>query len=93
MIIKILGILDIIAAVLFYFSATFEIIPSTLALLAAFYIIAKATAFIVTSKDPASFIDIIAGLIIFSSLNFTLPTIVIVLTTIYLLQKGVFSLF
>jgi len=91
MIVKIFGALDLITAILFWISATFNFLPQGLVMILALYLIAKGAAFLI-SKDIASIIDIIAGIIIFISLSFQLPTIVITLVTIYLLQKGIFSL-
>jgi len=91
MIVKIFGGLDLITAILFWISATFNFLPSGLIMILALYLIAKGAAFLI-SKDIASVLDIIAGVIIFISLSFQFPTIVVTLVTIYLLQKGVFSL-
>ena len=86
MIIKILGTLDILSGIFFWLFAFFQIIPESVILLIAFYLIAKGVAFLI-SKDVVSVLDIIAGAIIFASLSFTIPLIISVIVTIYLLQK------
>ena len=91
MVVKILGTLDLITAVLFWLSITFKIIPESFIIILALYLIAKGAAFLI-SKDVASVLDIITGILIFASIPFQLPRIVITLTIIYLLQKGIFSL-
>ncbi len=91
MIVKIFGILDLIAGISFWLSIMFKIIPQGFLILLAFYLIAKGTAFLI-SKDVASILDIIAGIIIFLSFSLQLPTMIVTIVTVYLLQKGVFSL-
>lgn len=91
MIIKILGILDILTALLFWLSAFFHIIPEKILLIVAFYLLAKGIFFII-SRDIASILDVISAGIIFISLNFTLPAIVVILVALFLLQKGILSL-
>jgi hypothetical protein len=91
MIIKILGILDIIAAILFWLFGFFYIIPQSVIMIVAFYLLIKGIIFII-SLDVASILDIIVSILIFVSLNFTLPKVVIFLIALFLLQKGVLSL-
>jgi len=92
MVVKILGILDIIAGASFWLFSFFSIIPESFILLCALYLIAKGIIF-VTSLNAASILDIISGIIILLALAVSLPTIIPVLVTLYLLPKGIFSLF
>ena len=92
MIVKFLGILDILAGAFFWLFAFFNFIPESFILIAAFYLLAKGVAFLI-SKDVASILDIIAAIIFFLVLSFTLPGWLVIITTLYLVQKGVFSLF
>lgn len=90
MIIKLLGVLDIISSVvvaLFSFFGLFKF----LILFIAFYLLVKGIIFAL-SKDIASIADILCSLVIFLSLNFTIPKIVLGIISLFLLQKGVFSL-
>ena len=91
MIIKILGILDIISGLLFWLGSFFHIIPDQIIILIVFYLIIKGVIFII-SKDIASILDIISGLVIYLSMSFNLPAFVIIIVTFFLLQKGIFSL-
>jgi len=91
MIIKILGILDIIAGLLFWLSGFFHIIPDSIIILIVIYLITKGLIFVI-SKDIASILDIITGLAIYLSMSIALPGIVIFLITFFLLQKGILSL-
>jgi hypothetical protein len=90
-IIVLLGIADILSAILFWLSSFFHFIPSNWILIIAFYLLVKGSIFLI-SKDFASILDIIAAVIMFISFNFTFPAIVYIIVSLYLLQKGIFSL-
>jgi hypothetical protein len=91
MIVKILGILDILSAVLFWLFGLFHIIPSSVILIIAFYLLIKGIIFLI-SLDTASILDVIVSIILFISLSFVLPNIIVFLVAFYLIQKGIFSL-
>jgi hypothetical protein len=91
MIVKLLGIIDIIAAIFFWIFGFFGIIPSTIIIILAILILAKGIIF-VALEHFASVLDVISAIIIFISLNFLLPKVVIILVVLFLLQKGIFSL-
>ncbi|PIN77162.1 hypothetical protein COV15_02880 [Candidatus Woesearchaeota archaeon CG10_big_fil_rev_8_21_14_0_10_34_12] len=88
--IKILGILDILAAILFTISFFLKI-PTLIMLIIVFYLVIKGVFFLMF-LDLASILDLIAGILIFLSLNTQLSIILNVLIIIFLVQKGVFSL-
>jgi hypothetical protein len=90
-IVKILGILDILAALFFWLFAFFKIIPDNWILIIAFYLLVKGTVFLL-SKDFASMLDIACSILIFVSLSFSMPEVISALVTLYLIQKGIFSL-
>ena len=91
MIVKILGILDIIAAIIFWLFGMFHIIPSNIILIVAFYLLIKGIIFLI-SLDVASILDVIVSVLIFISLNFALPKVIVFLIALYLVQKGILSL-
>lgn len=91
MIVKILGVLDILSAMAFWLFAFFHIIPESLITIIAFYLLVKGIIFLI-SLDVASALDIIVSVLMFVSLTFALPNIVVFLISLYLLQKGVLSL-
>lgn len=91
MIVKILGILDILSGILFWLNGFFHLFPDTFMMLIALYLIIKGLIFVI-SKDIASILDIISGLVIYFSLTYVIPGFVIIIVTFFLLQKGVFSL-
>jgi len=91
MILKLLGILDIISALIFWIFGMFHIIPLNFILVIAFYLIIKGIIFSI-SLDAASVIDILVSILIFVSIGFALPKIIVFLIALYLIQKGVFSL-
>ena len=92
MIIKLLGVLDILSAMLFFLFAYLNWVSGTFVVFAAIYLIFKGTAFVLLAKSIVSGLDLIAGIIIFVSLDFVFPQIVVLIVIFYLLQKGVFSL-
>ena len=91
MIIKILGILDLIAAVIFGLSYYFHFVPRGLMFFIAGYLILKGGIFLLT-KDIASVIDVGCGVVVLVSVFFSVSMLVFIITLIFLLQKGIFSL-
>ncbi len=91
MIVKFLGGLDILSALAFWFFFFFNIIPEKIIILVAFYLLVKGVFFLI-SRDIASLLDIISSGIIFLSLNYAIPSFVAILTSLFLLQKGILSL-
>jgi len=91
MLVKILGIIDILAGILFWIFFFFHIIPQNVILLFAIFLLAKGAIFL-ASSDIASIIDIACAGIILVSLNLALPGFIIILISLFLLQKGVLSL-
>jgi len=91
MIIKILGVADILAAILFWIFGLFGFIPEILIMIVGFYLLVKGTIFLI-SQDIASVLDILCAGVIFLALGFTLPKILVIIVTLFLLQKGIFSL-
>ena len=75
MIIKILGILDIISALIFWLLLFFNL-PKILLLLIAFYLLIKGSIFLI-SADIASILDILCAGIIFLALSFTMPKAIV----------------
>jgi len=90
MILKILGTLDILSGILLWLGFFFKIFPSSLLMIIAFYLLIKGIIFLI-SADIASILDIICAGIIFLSLQVNIPGFVIILVTLFLLQKGVLS--
>ena len=91
MIIKLLGILDIFIAIVFWLFGMFHIIPSQFILLLGMVLLVKGIIFI-TGLSITSFLDIICALLIITATAVTFPTLVVALITLFLLQKGAFSL-
>jgi len=91
MIIKLLGILDILCAgllALFYF---FSFVPTQLLMVAGIYLAVKGSFFLL-SKDVASIIDIACAIVMFTIIAFNVPYFVVAICCLFLIQKGVFSL-
>lgn len=91
MIVKFLGIIDIIAALLFWIFGIFHVIPESFVLFFACIIFAKGLIFVI-SEHIASVVDILVGIVMFASLSITLPKFVVIIFTFILLQKGIVSL-
>jgi len=91
MIIKILGILDIFVGICFWLFGIFHVIPSSFILILGLYLLAKGIAFI-TGLSFISLLDIVSSFIIIASTSNTMPQVVVILVSLFLLQKGVFSL-
>jgi len=91
MIVRVLGILDIFSAICFFIFSKFNILPETLILVVAFYLLVKGAAFLIF-RDVLSMIDILCSFVIFAALNMHVSTIVSSLVVLFLLGKGVFSL-
>jgi len=92
MIIKILGIFDIIAAVIFWSFSFFGAFSKTFVLIAGFYLLIKGVIFVLTG-DVASIGDIVCSLIIFIGAFLMLPKLLVFIVAFFLLQKGIIGLF
>jgi len=92
MIVKLLGILDILSAVLFFAFAYLGWISRTFLVVVALYLILKGAVFVLLAKSVVSGLDVIAGIIVFVSLDIVFSSLVVLIVVLYLLQKGVFSL-
>jgi hypothetical protein len=90
--IKILGIFDILTALLFWIFATFHIdFLYKFIMVLAIILIIKGAIFLI-SLDIASIIDIVMGGIIVLSLFIALPKLLVFFIAFFLIQKGIFSL-
>jgi len=90
MIVKFLGIFDMIAAAILLISF-FLFQLNILIWIAGIYLIFKGAIFAFT-LNIASILDILSGILILSSLAITLPIFVVMLISFFLVQKGIFSL-
>ncbi len=93
MIIKFLGILDIIVGSVFWLFGIFHIIPGSFVLILGLFLLAKGVVFI-TGLSITSFLDIISAIIIIiaSASDIVMPKLVVILIAIFLIQKGIFSM-
>jgi len=91
MIAKILGVLDILCGVMLIIFFLFSFFPSQLMIIMGLYLGAKGSFFLI-SKDVASMFDIICALIIFAMIAYPMPYFVVMLCSLFLFQKGAFSL-
>jgi hypothetical protein len=92
MIIKLLGILDIIIALSFWLFGIFSIIPKSFILLLGFVLLIKGALFSI-KINVTSILDVICALVIISAPSVKMPLIIVIIISLFLLQKGVFSLF
>lgn len=91
MIVKLLGILDLLAALFFWLFGMFGVIHPGLITIFAFYLLIKGVVFLI-SADIASILDIVSAGIMFIALGSGVPKILTILVALYLIQKGLFSL-
>ena len=92
MIVKVLGVVDIMLGLLFWIAMVFSTISLHPFLqLLALVVIVKGIVFLI-SFDFASILDVICGCLILYGLSFGLHLILVVIVAIFLIQKGIFSL-
>ena len=91
MIIKILGTLDIFIGICFWIFGIFGWIPESFILLLGLFLLGKGIVF-VTGLSVASILDILAAGIIILGSAYDLPNIIIIIVSLFLLQKGIMSL-
>jgi len=91
MILKILGVGDLIIAAIFILSYLWHIIPDTWLFVMAGYLALKGLIFLI-SLDLASMVDIGCALVMFISAFFNIPFLVGGVVALFLIQKGVLSL-
>jgi len=94
MIIKVLGILDIFVGMCFWLFGIFHIIPSNFILILGLFLLVKGIVFAV-GLNVVSVLDIISSLVIItaSASEIVMPNLVVIIVTLFLLQKGIFSMF
>ena len=91
MIIKILGILDIFVALVFWVFGIFHIIPKSFILILGLFLLVKGLVFSI-KINVTSTLDVISAIIIISSTSVPMPRFIVIIVTLFLLQKGAFSL-
>jgi hypothetical protein len=94
MLIKFLGITDIIIAILFTINANLDRadwFPEKIIFWAGIFLLVKGILFVLT-LDIASVLDILCAVVMLLSLIFNMPLIISAIVIIILLQKGLFSL-
>jgi len=92
MLIKLLGLLDIFAGLMFWVYGVFGVGSlSGLVLVLGLVLLGKGAIFLI-GLDVVSVIDVILGLVIITGSSFEMPIVVVVITSLFLIQKGVFSM-
>ncbi len=92
LIVKILGALDILVALVFWLFGIFRLdFLSGFIMILGFILLIKGIAFAAT-LNWVSVIDIICSIIIIGSTSMIMPKWVIVILSLFLLQKGIFSM-
>ncbi|MFA6023146.1 MAG: hypothetical protein WC781_03590 [Candidatus Pacearchaeota archaeon] len=91
MIVKVLGALDIIIAILLLILCSRVPVPNEIIFIAMVILFIKGIPALI-NFDIGSFFDIYAGLILLISIFLTVPVIFLLLACFLLLQKGIFSM-
>jgi len=90
MLVKILGALDLLAALIFWLWI-FIGLPNEVMLVVVMFLIIKGLIFIM-GFAIASIFDILCGVVIYAALNFGLPKFIYVIVLLFLVQKGIISI-
>ncbi|MBU0957622.1 MAG: hypothetical protein KKF56_02325 [Nanoarchaeota archaeon] len=90
MIVKILGVFDLIAGLIFWLWM-FIGIPTNVMMVIVMYLIIKGLIFVI-GLDIASVFDIIAGVLIYIAINFGMPKFLSIIVLLILVQKGIISI-
>tara|TARA_Y100000310_G_scaffold279332_1_gene298374 strand:+ start:1422 stop:1709 length:288 start_codon:yes stop_codon:yes gene_type:complete len=91
--VKILGTIDLVTAILFWVFMVFDITGLTqIITLLGIFLLVKGIVF-ATTADIASVLDIISAMVIIVASSFNVHIIIVVIVSLYLLQKGIFSWF
>jgi len=92
MILKVLGAVDILIGIVFWFYGVFGIFPEQLIVFLGLVLVVKGLIFVI-GMDVASVLDVVAGaVIIVAGGGVSMPFLVVVLVAVFLVQKGVVSL-
>jgi len=91
MIAKVMGIIDLIVAAIFYLSIKTPIIADKLIWIIGIYLVIKGIGFALL-LDFASIFDVISGIVILLTLFITLNPLIFYIVLVFLIQKGLFSL-
>ncbi|MBU2497094.1 MAG: hypothetical protein KJ767_03490 [Nanoarchaeota archaeon] len=90
--IKLFGFLDFVSAILLLLVFLKALDPIWL-IFPAGYLLIKGWVFLMISKDIASIIDFVLGLLLFVFIFVEMPVIIFVVLLIWLIQKAAFSFF
>lgn len=91
-ILKILGILDLLVASCYWIFGIFHVLPGTFILVLGFYLLLKGIVFAAMSLNIVSIIDVIVALLIMASVSIVMPKVIVIILSLYLVQKGIFSM-
>jgi hypothetical protein len=88
--IKVLGVLDIISAIVLVIRYFFENLPDKIIWVFGIYLVVKGAIFLL-SRDIASILDVACGLIFIVAIFIPLSYGFMIFTVVFLIQKGIFS--
>jgi len=91
MIVKILGVLDIFIAVFFWLFGILHILPEKFIFTLGLILIIKGLLFVI-HLNFVSILDVVVGGLIMLSTIWAFPYAMTIIITLFLLQKGIFSL-
>lgn len=91
MIVKVLGALDIFVGLCFWLFGIFHLVPGSFIMILGLFLLAKGIAF-ATGLSFASFLDIGSSLIIITATSLEIPRFLVIIVSLFLLQKGAFSM-
>jgi len=91
MLVKILGILDIFIAIVFWLFGILNLFPNKFILILGFILLIKGLVSIF-GWSIASFFDVVCGVIIIIASSVAMPKVLVIILVLVLLEKGIISL-
>ena len=92
MIVKVFGALDIFIGIVFILSEILNLVSGSFVAFLGLFLLLKGVFFVISSQDVISGLDIVCAIFILISIIINLPSLIVWLVTIFLIQKGVLSL-
>lgn len=89
---KLLGFLDLLGALVLGL-VLLKVVSGAWLLLPGFYLMIKALVFVVSSRDVASFVDLVVGVVVLFFAFVNVPTVLLVIALIWIVQKALLSFF
>jgi len=91
MLVKLLGFLDVFIAVCFWLFGILNLFPGRFIMILGFILLIKGLIFII-GFSAVSILDVIFGILIAVAPSVALPKWIVIIISLFIVQKGIFSL-